>query len=325
MNITLTLPALNWDAPEQLPPLNTPALNHLLRFGHITRQTQPTSALFAQSLWRGSLRDLACESVAMPSAQWQNTVLLSPVWQQMGMHNMNTLGGGDLAISEAEAQTWCSELNDFYRADGVRFQMFRPDLWLLTLPQAVQWDVLPVFDVLGQVDGTMRAEGADAKSWLQWQTELQMWLHAHALNRVREHNRLPAVNGVWLWQDLRGSRSPEMLLASDSVWAEPAAESLPYDFAALQRLLADKMSADGIQDIELFDECLLTARHTANAWAYQDTLHELEQRWFAPIADALKTGAIKSFCLRCESGELRVQAKTQWRFWKSKKTFQGEL
>ena len=326
IKLTLALPALEFPNTAALPPLEVPALNQLLRFGTFEIKPQLRSAFYGDYLWQGSL--LAHAKAAIGVAATQPAVLVSPVWQQIGMHHMNMLGGQDIQITTAEAQQFCQGLSEFYAEEGWRFVMVRADLWLAMLPETPQWQAAPVWDVLGQVDGTMRAEGADSNAWLQKQTEIQMWLHGHALNAERVAAGLPAVNGVWLWRDAAGAAEREVL-GSDSA----AAQFYPgrrldqgYDFAAWREILREQ-GCDGVDSV-LFIEDLALAHHTSDAWAYQRTLMQLEERWFVPVWQALQSGDLKTFVLASDGnhgGAWKLGAKPQWRFWKKRRLFSGSF
>ena len=325
MNLTLALPALNWGDETRLPPLDVPALNQLLRFGRFSAAPQSSAAFFADYLWQGSLLALTKQALSIPAEQ--PAVFASPVWQQMGMHRMSMLGGSEIGISAAEAAELCEGLNQFYADDGWRFQVYRPDLWLLCLPETADWQAEPVLDVLGEVDGTMRAQGDGSRAWLSAQTEIQMWLHNHALNAARTAAGQPAINGVWLWRDLVGTQTNTPLLASDSAWADayPGARAdAPYDDAAWCAIAAEQGADSGV----IFLDDLLPAAHTADVWAYQQTLQAWDKRFFAPIWQDLRSGRLKQFTLAtdgAEGGRLQLSAKAGRAFWKRQREFQGKL
>ncbi|KLT73043.1 hypothetical protein PL75_05040 [Neisseria arctica] len=328
MHLTLALPALCRDGLENAGGLDLPALNSLLRFGKFTAHSALPSEFYAKYLWRGSLLTAAKQSLGLDVGQ--AAVFASPVWQQMGMHHMDMLGGGAVGISEAESAELIADLNAFYQADGWCFYALRPDWWLLTLPQEPDWCVAPLPDALGQNDGTVRAEGKDAAQWLQMQTEMQMLLHNHALNNVRAREGLPAINGVWLWQDLAGALPPEYpLLGSDSMWAQfyPGQRlDAPYDLQAWFAYLDEQPVA--ASHSVLFLDDLSAMRDTGDIWSYQNLLLEWEQRFFAPAYAALQTGRLKSLQIATDGvygGVLSVAAKPGWAFWKRKKIFSGRL
>lgn len=327
MHLTLALPALNFNTSENIPPLYLPSLNKMLRFGRYIATPSRPSEFYARYLWNGSLLDAAKQYLNIP--QHQAAVFASPVWQQMGMHQMDMLGGADIQIRAEEAAEWCAGLNDFLEQDGWCFYVVRPDLWLLTLPSSPRWQAAPVFDVLGQVDGTVRAEGPDSGIWLQKQTEIQMWLYSHPLNAARTAAKAPNVNGLWLWQDVAGSQTSLPLLACDSPWAQFYAgekADAPYDFAAWQNVVQEhgRSFSDGL----IFLDDLVVTRHNSDVWAYKDILEKWENNWFTPLWQALETGRLKGLSIVTDGdngGCLNIKPKAGRAFWKRRKEFAGRL
>lgn len=324
MNLTLALPSLNRRGDETPPPLSLPAFNQILRYGRRRIQPQRPSEFYSRYLWRGSLLQQAKR--ALGTHESAAVALASPLWQQMGMHQVSILGGEHLAITAEEAQRFCRELSDFYRQDGWQFRPLRNDLWLVLLPETPDWNVLPADDICGQIGANAQADGADALQWLNKQTEIQMWLHSHPLNLFRQAKGLAAVNGLWLWQDLCGGQT-HRLLATDSSrgqFFDGTRIAAPESFTDyLQQAAAQpELFSDGLI---LLDE-LTATDHTGDIWAYQTILERWETLWFQPLWQALKTGRLQRLTIATDGeqgGELVIGSKPQRAFWKRAKTFAG--
>lgn len=328
MYLTLALPALNFNPSAQPPEVFLPSLNKMMRFGVFRAEAARPSEFYGRFLWHGSLLAHAKSALGIDSAQ--AAVFASPVWQQMGMHAMDMLGGADIGILPHEAETLCRGLSSFLQSEGWQFYPLRPDLWLATLPEAdSDWEVPPLPDVLGRLDGSVRAEGAGSRRWLQRQTEIQMWLHAHPLNTERAAAQKPVINGVWLWRDLQGSGPQDALLGSNSPWAQfygGARVGAPDGFEAW--LEAVRGFGAPVSDGLLFLDDLAVTAHTDDGWAYREILENWEQRWFAPLWQALQQGRLKGLCVAtdgAQGGRLEVKPKAARAFWKKKKFFSGQL
>lgn len=321
MHLTLILPALNWAHDAALPELDAPYLNLLLRFGTVCRQHLAAETCYAR-LWRGSLRANLLRRLVLP--EQTPAVLVSPLWQKMGMHSMNVLDGRAIGISPEEAQALCRDLDGFYADAGYRFYAYRPDLWLMTLPETVDWTVVPVFDIHGQVDGSVRAAGGAAGAWLALQTEMQMWLHQHDINRRRTENGQPAINGVWLWQDSIGTAG-DAPLASDSVWAgeyPQVPQPLPEHLSAwLAQCAAQKVS-----DSVVFADDLVLCRQSADVWRYAEMVQTMDNHWFRAVWEHLQSGGLNAFTLHTDGesgGCLHIGRRAKWAFWRKAVKFCG--
>lgn len=324
MNLTLAIPSLNRSSDETLPPLQLAAFNQILRYGRLKKQACLPSEFYSRYLWSGSL--LAHAKQQLGIGVEQAAVLASPVWQQMGMHQVSILGGEHLGITQEEAARLCRELTTFYQDDGWQFHPLRTDLWLVTMPSEQDWQVASVLDICGQIGATDQAEGQDALQWLNKQTEIQMWLYSHPVNLARQSRNIPALNGLWLWQDLHGRPHTE-LLASNSPWAQfyqGARMEMPTDFD--EYLTCRQMLHPHHQDGLIFLDDLTLTWQTGDIWAYQAVLQRWEEQWFSPLWQALATGRLKRLTLSTDGengGELVITSKSKWAFWKPVQHFSG--
>ncbi|MDO4694001.1 MAG: hypothetical protein Q4A62_05160 [Eikenella sp.] len=317
---TLNLPGLHWPHPDTLPPLDLPGLNTLMRFGRFqAAPATPADFCFRQ------LNVHLSRPGRLPYA------FASPVWQQAGMHSVQILDSRVLAVSAAEAAILCDGLNRLYAEDGWRFEPLRPDLWLLNLPEAAEWQAPCVLDIVGQADGTQRAVGSAQAQWLQRQTEIQMWLHGQAVNQQRQADGLPPINGLWLWDSLpaEDGRTAARLIGSDSPWAafsRSETTPAPESWAAWQAETAARGLAAA--DTALYLDALATAAQCGDAHAYHSRLEAWEHSLFTPLWQDLQRGRLPALCLQTDGpagGRLLLNARSGRRFWKRKKTFAGSL
>lgn len=304
---TLVLPDFLRPEADGLPPFNTPALNQILRFGRVQ-----AAAVGRAELYQSHLAD----RLALP----ENCAYASPVFQQTGMNSVRLTYGAALAIREDEAETWCGGLNQLYRGEA-EFSPIRPDLWQIRLPEKIDWQSPPLWDALGEADGGTKAVGAGAAQWLQLSTELQMWLHAHPLNQ----NRAVPVNALWLWRgENRNPVNPPVLTGTDSLWRQQSSlntDDMPHDFSTWQRACADAQT--DLNQTALFAEAFVLSEQSGDIWHHADTLAQWEQRFFAPIWQAIRSGSLNGFTLICQHARLTISPRPQWRFWHRAKTFDG--
>lgn len=299
-----------------MPELHTPALNELLRIGEFRFESLTTTELYARYL---------CGRFRLP----ENSVYASPVWQQAGMHSITLLDAPHTCLSAQNAQAFCDGLNSFYR-DEAHFSPIRPDLWRLTLPTPPQWQAPPLFEVLGQIDGNTRAEGEGQTQWLQLQTEIQMWLHDHPVNRHLANQNRPHINSIWLWNapDTGQAIHPSALIGSNSPWADECplpVQAAPQDFAQWQAVCADKQL--NIAETSLFLDDLMPSAATGDLYAYHEVLQSWDSRFFEPIVAALKKGSLNAARIITDGingGVFTVEPPSFWSFFKSKRHFNGK-
>ncbi|SOD68061.1 hypothetical protein SAMN02746062_01109 [Alysiella filiformis DSM 16848] len=313
---TLILPTLSRPTSAHLPPLNLLALNEMWRFGTWLPHDLTTGQIYLRYL---------CGKFALP----ENEVFASPVWLQMGMNNMTMIDGASIQIGMGEAQSLCDGLNEFYRHDFA-LSPIRADLWRFRLPEKPQWQSPMLFDAWGFQAGDLseQASGQNRNAWLQLQTEIQMWLHAHPMNKVRQKNGLSPINGIWLWNAPTHEtlQHQPQLIGSSSTWANATTLPLhdaPYSFTVWQQICQEKNLPLG--ETALFLDDLTTSAQTGDEFAYHRILQQWETHFFAPIWSALKSGTLPEMRLICEQGILHIKQRAHWAFWKRAKNFTGQF
>jgi hypothetical protein len=160
--------------------------------------------------------------------------------------------------------------------------------------------------------------------------ELQMVLHNSLVNREREAEGKPPINGIWLW----GAGSlPEA--ASEvpwhKVWSGDAfvkglarlrcvpAYGLPGSYAAWRKRAggAAQSVTGGANELFVFD-VLNDPRIEPSLYA--EWLERLEGMWFAPLLAALQKGEIGSIRLSGMDGrEWCITPKSARRWWRRRR------
>lgn len=103
-----------------------------------------------------------------------------------------------LLLSEDEANALVATLNAHFVQDGLTFMRGSSGAWYLKTAdiQAIQ-TALPDIAIGKNVHDFMPT-GLDAAKWRAVLNSIQMLLHDHPINALREQQKLPAVNSVWL-------------------------------------------------------------------------------------------------------------------------------
>lgn len=282
---TLIIPDLIQPLGEFAPVLSTPTLDKIIRFAHFQTQIKSRSQL----LW---------DNLGAPDKLSVNQAYVSPVWQQMGMNSVNMIDGAYLGIQYDEAQTLCNDLNAFYRTE-YHFDIIRPDLWRITLPHPIKWQVSSILDKSGMMSGEPPVS-EDQSSWLHLSTEIAMFLHQHNINMHRK----PPINAVWLWNLIPTVSSLPNFIASNSVWHNP----IPLE------------KWDKTQSMVLLHDCMACA-NTGDVGQYTEILMRLDKQWFTPLYQAVKMGQIKQAQIICQQGIWQWGRYAHWAIWRKKRTW----
>jgi hypothetical protein len=215
-----------------------------------------------------------------------------PVHVKLEGNRLMLADSGVFSISQQEAESLSDSLNAHFSAEGLTFYPLRPDRWYLRLEQAPAVETTALPEAVGRSIDELLPRGAEASSWRARLNEVQMLLHAHAVNEERESAGKVPINSIWLWGG--GKLSGAASAPFDAVWsrdpfaaglaqaARIAARDLPDSAADLLRASA----GEGVNLVVL--DALRGAAQYGDAHGWREGLARLERDWFAPLLEALR-------------------------------------
>jgi hypothetical protein len=322
MRLTLVLPNLLDAFPAALAAADAPVLARLL------------STATAPVLEPDGPVAIACAGVGIakqndwPVAPWlaraagidpgsRYWLCAEPVTLEVGRDEVRLAGAvSDLDADESTALL--SSLRAHFVSDGMEFVERGPGRWWVTLAEPQQLETSAPDAALGKPLIAHLPRGADAARWRRWQSEMQMLLFEHPVNRVRESGGLPPVNDVWIW-------GGGTLRVADS--AAPVAAV--FTQAPLLRDLARAVGADWVTVPGSF-AAFRAAPPAASALVWLDALNapDLQEQliafdadWAAPLERALDkheldvrlviagSGTALSFTLRASGALQRLRRR----------------
>ncbi|MDQ6917564.1 MAG: hypothetical protein M3023_07080 [Pseudomonadota bacterium] len=203
MQLTLVLPNLLDIAPAALALADAPALSCLLA---TTRAPDSRS---------DALLAIACETVGLakqddwPVAPWlaraagidvgtRYWLRAEPVTLDVGRDEVR-LAGIVRDVDEDESAALLSSLRSHFASDGLEFVESDPGRWWIALEAPQQMASSAPDAALGNPLAAHLPRGVDAPRWRRWQSEIQMLLFEHPVNRSREKNGRPPINYLWVW------------------------------------------------------------------------------------------------------------------------------
>ena len=216
-------------------------------------------------------------------------LLADPVHQQADQDKVYLIAQAQLGPEENEEAL--RTLNQLFDEDGWAFHAYRPERWLLHLPAGLAPLTTPLAQALGMAIGPCLPQARDDTPWQRAQTEMQMLLHGCTFNQQREGQGLPMVNGVWLWG--AGYLPEKVDVPWQAVWGE---SDLVRGMAALHRLPVSMLPVDYASWWQQAGE--------GHHWLHLSLAEgePLEQRWFAPLLQALRRGELASLQIEAANG-----------------------
>lgn len=246
-----------------------------------------------------------------------------PVYLKSDAHSLYCYGNHHLQISNEEAQSLVEVLNEHFCEDGLHIHMVTPYAWVIKLSEPQSMATNALADVEGQSIEPRLPSGPDALMWHKRLTESQLILERHPVNLARKQKGLLPINSLWFW----------------GLGALPAKIDTYFDFvfanSKIMRGLCELSNTPCMDKLESFDDFIENlpnkAHHTC---AVIDTrfkrannltdmelraslLETYEQNWFAPIANALVEGLVKTIYLDACHGRRFVISKRHFKyFWR---------
>jgi len=219
------------------------------------------------------------------------------------------------ALEADPARALVDALNTHFTPGGVRFFAPAPTRWYVRVDRVPNISTWPLRAAAGRSIDALLPYGSEALAWHRMVNELQMLLHAHAVNEMRESAGLPAINSVWFWG---GGVLPAVASGRFiGVWGDdPLARGLAHAARLPCAPLPD--GADQwLAQSEAGKHVILLALPEVQS---REALLAAEQLWFAPLVRALKRRQLSALTLVAEDGgtaaRFELRAADLWKFWR---------
>lgn len=221
-----------------------------------------------------------------------------PVHLRPGPEAVRLFDASRLGLSGEEAAALAEALDRHFAPDGLRIEAPHPARWYA-------WTDAPpdaVFHPPGGVGGRRAAgealpAGNEGGLWRRRLNEAQMVLHGHRVNEAREARGELPVNSVWFWG--AGEAGAPAPLFDEVRTRDPLVRALGARGGARVRTL-DEAGAEGGAGFEASLRYLVAPGpelHRAvverDVESWRRALARLEERWFAPLDEALAAGRVR--------------------------------
>jgi len=267
--------------------------------------------------WQGSLALAA--TIAGRPGHW---ALATPVHLLAGLERVHLDPTGLPALSEAEQGRLADDFNRDFGTEGYSLS-FVDGAGLLRMPEAIDADCHDPQRLSGADAGAWLPSGPDGPALRRLMTEIQMWLHGHAINAERERTGAAPVNALWIWgfgdgmpatgtDGLPRLASPDPFLRA--VWRRSMGEldEPPAGLAVcLQQSDATRL--------------VVTADVAGPGGSYSSAIEEADANWFAPLEAALASGRVGTARLLLAGREVTLRPRDRVRFWRRRRAWSEVL
>jgi hypothetical protein len=297
MNLLIAMPGP--PEPDAAPPPELPSLTRML----VRARRLPDAAEWRVGVHRalqgGEGTPLEPAALAACSlAQLPPSAALcfaTPLHVVAGMTRVHLPPGGILVLDAHERAAWREAFNAEFGDADLQLHAAGGG-WLMTASFAhAATDAAPEM-LLGAALERSPAQGDAARALRRLGAEVEMWLAAHPLNDARAARQLPAVNNFWFWGGARAQRPAPFPHAPRSVSSNADADPWLAGLANHCSAPVHAAAADLQQAMQQGAE-LIVLQQPAQLPPWEHW-RQLEAQWFAPAAQALRAGALKSLRLQ---------------------------
>ncbi len=260
-----------------------------------------------------------------------------PVHLRLNRDQLLLIPASMFGVQRAEAERLVEALNRHF-AGQLSFFPLHPERWCVRV-EAVLADAAgglrthTLAETAGRDVNPRLPAGPQAMRWHRLLNELQMLLHAEAVNDEREARGEPAVNSVWLWG--AGALPANLAAPWQTITAEDALARGLAQACGLRhreppadaRQWLERMPEDGRHLLVLDALRLPLALGDLEVW--RSRLESLELAWFAPLLAALQSGRMGMLtlaaCDETQGVEIETTRSDLRRFWRRVKPYASAL
>ncbi|HJV88257.1 MAG TPA: hypothetical protein VJ698_22500 [Noviherbaspirillum sp.] len=222
--------------------------------------------------------------------------VVQPIHLHVAQDHLVLTDPRQLSLPEEESRTLFDIAAPLAEETGKQLIYGDAGTWFL---RADEWDALqtssPDAASNHNIDIWMPS-GKGERDWRKLQNEIQMHWFNHPLNEAREMRGAKPVNSLWLWggatsMPLTHNYSEAFNLSG---WLQGLAHSVTR--RAHVRSASELIAAQHGNALLTLDA--LQEHALANDWGrWLEAMRELENIWFGPLHDALKSGALDALTL----------------------------
>ncbi len=244
-----------------------------------------------------------------------------PVHLSLDRDRLVLMDATQLDITPGETSRLVAEIMEVYAADGWLLKAPHPERWYLKPARIPEMTTTPLSQVVGKDVSAFLPQGPDGTRWHTVMNEVQILLHASAVNSERERQGKLPINSLWFWGGGRLPRiktppwtrlwSGEPISLSLARLSATATESVPDGFDTWHR----RASEPG-QHLVVFAGADQASAH-GNVARWREAMNRLEQNWMAPLLQALKAGKLSKATLITDAGlQFALDARQSRRWWR---------
>ncbi len=232
----------------------------------------------------------------------------------------------DVDVSSEEAAKLCRSINEHFAGQGMEFCAPHENRWYVRLDAPPDIETVPISQAAFRDMHGNLPSGIEERRWRKLHNEMQMLLHAHPVNEIREENGELPINSLWFWGNGDDAKmDPHFSHASSD---EKLAEMLSSSAGILFTPWLPQWQGSAGDDELLIFTRLRHVLQRGDFSAWRETLQDFESNYAKPLWQALRQGRIAGLDLTVVGGDhlyrLSLKRKDTWAFWRSKRLLDAD-
>jgi len=251
---------------------------------------------------------LVQQDPALPSELISSAALVcaDPICLKADRDSATLISPGQLQLADDESAQLIAALNDFVAEDGLTFFSRGACEWYMSGRSAEALESYPPSFLANRNASSFLPDGDEAAPWRRLMTEIQMLLHSHPVNQLREQRGLLPVNSVWFWGGAPLPVIPDepadVIVYADDRLARAWVEHLGIRCRPLATLLSDLHDLPVASDIVVLDLCIFDSWLQADAQRLEHELARVDEQWLQPLSALVRGGQLSQVDLLTEDG-----------------------
>ncbi|HEY6482365.1 MAG TPA: hypothetical protein VIY54_02455 [Steroidobacteraceae bacterium] len=281
------------------------------RFAAATVAARPVLPIAAQS----------AADRAVNASVW----LAEPVHLLTGLTSLHLERRALLRLAPDELAALASDFRTVFEGGAYELLPLATGNFLLLGPQVTQMTTAEPARCFGADISAGMPHGPEAGPLRRLSTEVQMWLHDHAINRARSACGEPPVNALWFWGEGAVSAVP----AAQAAFVL-AAGTLAFGCDAFLAGLYARTGAevltlpaqlDGVFSYPRAQRAVLVldvgqVLRSNSQWTLGDALAQIDLRFIAPAVQSLRAGRLRTLIVIANDWQLSLTARDRLKRWR---------
>lgn len=241
----------------------------------------------------------------------------SPVHLEPGMRDLILTAPEPL--TQTESIQLHQHIDEHLQPAGIRHHLDDNGNGYLVFNRRLNITTTPLSQVTGTGVFDKMPGGDDAGQLHKLGNELQMLLHTTAFNRQREREGKLTANALWLWgggESGRSLRPQHDLLIANHAFAVRCAQISGQQHAKLTERFDRRLIKGHQRTLVVLDALMAPTEHD-DIHAWQEAVSAIEQRWIAPLYEALRSGVFDRInIIPCAGNVFSLSRRSHWKRWR---------